>query len=209
MRKKGEEDTLHIYSTCGSGDATGMDEAVTTLNLEVMQDRNKDEMKNQHHEYNVELDIAWLRNSVSMCKALKAKNVTLQVHEGKAGGSQRDDDDPTKPSTIFTIKVEGESGCTQRRVETDASSADSVRPITQASGEERKDKTELDPKKYALACEEMFNAEYINNFLKSMEKSSVAIRLGSGKPLFLTYALDASGSFVCFILAPIFKGEGE
>lgn len=47
-----------------------------------------------------------------------------------------------------------------------------------------------------------FSAQYLNLFLKSMERQIITMKLSQDKPLIVHYPLGADRSYICFVLAP-------
>ena len=55
--------------------------------------------------------------------------------------------------------------------------------------------------------EERYSAQYLNFFLKSMERQIITMKLSADQPLIIHYPLGADRSYICFVLAP--KAEDD
>ena len=142
-------------------------------------------------QYTVEMMLAQCKTMFKMGKDIKAGHMRFEIFEDK--------DDKDK-QTFFCISGEGEEA--------------TARYTFQSATKE--EKTQTGQTIYALQQQttspavdamnrvyyENFSTEFLNLFLKSMEKQTVQITLASNGPLILHYQLGADQSVVRFILAP-------
>ena len=142
-------------------------------------------------QYTVEMMLAQCKTMFKMGKDIKAGHMRFEIFEDK--------DDKDK-QTFFCISGEGEEA--------------TARYTFQSATKE--EKTQTGQTIYALQQQttspavdamnrvyyENFSTEFLNLFLKSMEKQTVQITLVSNGPLILHYQLGADQSVVRFILAP-------
>lgn len=133
------------------------------------------------YEYFIDIELSAIKRVAKICKDFKAEDICFEIIEELDG------------ETFFAIRASGDdvSNFEQRF----ASLGDSKRGITND-----KKSTTCTPSK--VICSEKYSTEYINMFLKSMDKNTISIKLSNNKPLLLNYMLDSEKSMICFILAP-------
>ena len=152
------------------------------------------QLTDMSYKYTIEIDLGTLRQIVKMSMSLRAQQLDFMVKQppDKAVGILH---------TTFTISSHGdatqshnfhsatvtESGETENcviRAATDSTSPDSGQ------------------KNSEVVYSDSFSAQYLNFFLKSMERQIITMKLSQDKPLIVHYPLGADKSYICFVLAP-------
>lgn len=166
---------------------------VPTLHLE----SDPVQMSKLTYEYTIEMDLITLRNIVKHTLALHGKEITLMIEEPLAKHNYQ--------YTVFTISTDG-----------DAQQQHQFHSVTEDRGaggtcviRTEEEGVEL-PRVADLTCKmcESFSAEYLNYFLKSMERHVITMRITkttASRPqraLVVTYPLGSDESHVCLMLAP-------
>lgn len=145
------------------------------------------------YNYTIEMDLSTLRTIVKNTIALKGSDITFRVEEPEQDASSGG------RHTILSILSEGQAK-QHHMFHSVTDTKDNASCII------RTDQAEIDTafssKKLVKKYEEVFSANYINYFLKSMERHIITMRLSPGKPLILNYSLGNADSYICFVLAP-------
>jgi hypothetical protein len=58
------------------------------------------------------------------------------------------------------------------------------------------------PGELITKCEQVFAAKNLGDFLKSIDKQTLTLRLSEGKPLIVNHKMGPDDSYVCLVLAP-------
>lgn len=147
------------------------------------------------YKYTVNMDLATMRQDVKLCKEINAEDITMEIWHKK--------DDPhvanenNIPASHFVMKANG-------KIEYKRSFL-SMNTVTNNQVEDNEGNVPVaacEDDEYIISCSEKFSVEYLNLFMKSMDRSTVNLRLSRQKPLLLNYSLDGQKSVVCFVLAP-------
>jgi hypothetical protein len=190
--KKKDNPDIHIraYETLSNSHQTFFKLPTLLDDSETMQ------LTDMSYKFTIEIDLGTLRQIVKMSQNLKAQQIDMTVKEPqeKKSGVLR---------TVFTIGANGDahhehsflSATVQESNETDENRV--IRAATDATGpsENANDNLEI---KYS----DSFSTQYLNFFLKSMERQIITMKLSQNKPLILHYPLGADKSYICFVLAP-------
>jgi len=155
-------------------------------------------------DYTVEIQLNEFRGLVKMAKDLKADDLTFEILEPKERGDLR--------CSYLVLTIDGEAKCrnvytsitewdTETKTET---SSVVIRTAEQTAGDhKRMPHVDLLTKK----LEERFSITYLTNFMASMKRDMLTIRLSSkGEPMVLYHPLGGD-SHVSFVLAPRAKDE--
>ena len=155
------------------------------------------QLSDMSYKFTIEIDLGTLRQIVKMSQQLKAQQIDLTVkepndaHEGilrpifSIGASG----DAHQEHNFFsaTVQEQGKKD-DQNRV---------IRAATDATGP-----AEAKDEKLEVKYSDSFSTQYLNFFLKSMERQIITMKLSQDKPLILHYPLGADKSYICFVLAP-------
>jgi hypothetical protein len=151
------------------------------------------QLSDMSYQFTIEIDLGTLRQIVKMSQSLKAQQIDLKVKEPSANGKGIS-------RTVFTIGASGDAqqehsfySATVQENETNRV----IRAATDATGP-AEDNDERFEERYS----DSFSTQYLNFFLKSMERQIITMKLSQNKPLILHYPLGADKSFICFVLAP-------
>lgn len=162
----------------------------------LVDDSESMQLTDMEYKYTIEIDLGTLRQIVKMSQALRANHIEFSVKEPY---------DSTKnvSRTTFSIASRGDA-CQEHRFNSatvtepgNESQTCIIRAATDSTGPEIDDSEQLE-KKYNDA----FSTQYLNYFLKSMERQIITMKLSQDKPLILHYPLGADRSYICFVLAP-------
>lgn len=192
MRSRSSAD-IHIkaYETLSNSHQTNFE--IPTL----VDDSESMKLSDMEYKYIIEIDLGTLRQIVKMTMSLRANQLELSVRKPK------DDSGGKVVRTTFTI---GSSG--------DARQAHNFHSATVSEGGERGDTYVIRAATDSTAPDggglddselvysDMFSAQYLNFFLKSMERQIITMKLAKDKPLIVHYPLGAEKSYICFVLAP-------
>jgi DNA polymerase III sliding clamp (beta) subunit (PCNA family) len=145
-------------------------------------------LSEMEYKYTIEIELSCLRQIVKMATLLHSSTLTFTIRE------KRTDD---VVHTSLNILSQGQA--TQSHTFFSASSSDDCQLIRAASdsGAPSVREEEMD-----VVFKDSFSAKYLLDFLKSMERQVVTLRLSEDKPLILNYSLGAEESYVSFVLAP-------
>ena len=150
------------------------------------------QIKNMNYDTTVEIDLGLLRSMIKLAISLKSQKIELSVHMPV-------EEDPNILRSRFTITSFGDakqeqsfnSSTTREPGETNV-----IRAVTDSTGPDSKNQ------EFECIYRDNFSAQYLNYFLKSMEKQIITMKLSQGQPLVLHYPLGADKSYICFVLAP-------
>lgn len=184
--------SIHIKSTDGESFNDEVSFCVSTL----VTHNNPPVLNNLEYDFNINMDLVTLKTLVKMCKDLKADDVVFQVMNIKQECAT-----DSQPKSYFTVKASGEDVKIERKFVSMHTVHDEDASIVQSVSQCNASKT-INEDLYDTRCSESFSTEYLSMFIKSMEKSTVNLRLSNKKPLLLNCELDNNQSMVCFILAP-------
>lgn len=183
--------TLHSYESISNNYCTTFD--VPTL----VSDSEPVKLSPMDYTFTVELDVLTMRTIVKNTLALHGNDIRFTVEE-QVG------DLPFKYN-IFTISTDG-----------NAKQKHQFHSVTQSRSNAtciiRTDETAVDlPPRGELTTryEDCFSANYLNNFLKAMERQTIDLFLSPGKPLIFQYKLGPEQSRVCFVLAAKAEAAGS
>ena len=154
------------------------------------------QLTDMKYKYTIEIDLGTLRQIVKMSQALRANHIEFAVKEpseSKRGVSR----------TTFSIASSGDASQEHRFNSATVLEPGSenetcvIRAATDSTGPDAVEGESMDTK-YSDA----FSTQYLNYFLKSMERQIITMKLSQDKPLILHYPLGAERSYICFVLAP-------
>lgn len=179
---------INAYETLSNSHQTTFEIPTLVDDSETMQ------LTDMAYKYTIEIDLGTLRQIVKMSMSLRAQQLEFNVKEPESKGQG-------VCRTTFTIASRG-----------DASQAHSFHSATvseQGQGESyviraATDSTAPDSSVSGMKVvyRDSFSAQYLNFFLKSMERQIITMKLSQDKPLIVHYPLGADRSYICFVLAP-------
>jgi hypothetical protein len=150
-------------------------------------------------DYTVEIQLNEFRGLVKMAKDLKAEDLTFEILEPKETGTLR--------CSYLVLSIDGDAKCrnvytslTEWNSSSDpAASSVVIRTAEQTAGNHRR----MPARALLMSClEERFSINYLTNFMASMKRDMLTIRLSSkGEPMVLFHPLGGD-SHVSFVLAP-------
>lgn len=175
---------MHAYETISNNYTTHF--SVPTL---VSEPENV-KLSDLEYDYTIEIDLTTLRTIVKNTIALRGNEVQFIVEEPS-------DATPYK-YTILTIVTDGNAKQKhQFHSITEKKGGGTCVIRTEEGGIDLPEHTKFETK-----YSETFSAQYLNHFLKSMERQIITMRLSKTKPLILNYPLGSDKSYICFVLAP-------
>jgi len=196
----------------------------TLLNDDPMPGR----MNTLEYDYTLELDTSTLRRFVRTTKDLHGEDVCFRIEQqkhrsGRCAGEQAQGKTTQKQQHIvLTIEAEGTSVQLKETFHSIVSEREDGTNVIVCTDDQEEDQ-EFSPnalrsggtddtcgrkaEEFDLKYEDTFQASYIAQFLKHLDKNCVTVRMSTGKPLLLTYNLAShSDSFVTLVLAPKHMG---
>lgn len=156
------------------------------------------QLSDMSYKYTIEIDLGTLRQIVKMSGALRANHIEFSVKEPSdtKRGIQTS-------RTTFSISSNGDAAQEHRFNSATVTEAGTeaqtcvIRAATDSTGPET-----IDGEKMDIKYSDSFSTQYLNHFLKSMERQIITMKLSQDKPLILHYPLGADRSYICFVLAP-------
>ena len=145
---------------------------------------------NMDSKYTVEIDLSMFKSICKMCKDIKAPVVQFKI-------SVR----PGEPDLYFNLSSEGDEAILNYTFHsTSDESTDGKDVIIHAKSRP----LQHQPKEEDLQVvyQERFSADFLNLFMKSMEKQTIYMTVAPDRPLILHYNLGAYKSYIRFVLAP-------
>lgn len=154
------------------------------------------QLTDMSYKYTIEIDLGTLRQIVKMSLQLRANHIDFSVKEPS-------EDSNAVSRTTFSIASSGDA--TQEHRFNSATVTETlnenetcvIRAATDSTGPDTIEGEELETKYL-----DSFSTQYLNYFLKSMERQIITMKLSQNKPLILHYPLGADKSYICFVLAP-------
>ena len=154
------------------------------------------QLSDMSYKYTIEIDLRTLRQIVKMSTQLRANQIEFSVKEPSRNKQEIS-------RTTFSISSVGDASQEHRFNSATVTESGSetetcvIRAATDATGPETVDGEEMD-----IKYTDSFSTQYLNFFLKSMERQIITMKLSQDKPLILHYPLGADRSYICFVLAP-------
>lgn len=170
------------------------------------------------YSYEIDMETATFKGIVRMCTDLKGENISIRVRQPKkdlASEPKRQKCDAASSScTVLSIQSHGGNAEQIEHTfysQSAASEGDQGVCISTMSGAEglgfgnAVNDDDLDTK-----YDEMFAANQLATFLKSIDRQSITLRLEKDAPLVINHLLSGGESFVCLVLAQKIKeDDGE
>lgn len=202
---------LDIYRVAGSTDITvrvhepGSSRAHSKYEIKTLARESEtiplDEMIMMFY---VEIELEAFRNALKMARIQHALTIQFRLYEVPSTG-------PATQSMWFVLSYEGEDTRGTHpflsRVVVSESGADGEPVIVRAASSEEECAAdaleEEDFEQYKLLYSGEFSVDYLNNFVRNMEKVNVTLRLKDGNPLILDYPLGSmTTDSLRYVLAP-------
>ena len=146
------------------------------------------------YKYTIEIDLGTLRQIVKMSGSLRASHIEFSVKEPS-------EDAASVCRTTFSIASRGDAVQEHRFNSATVTEGNNdndtcvIRAATDSTGPETVDGEEM-----LIKYSDSFSTQYLNYFLKSMERQIITMKLSQDKPLILHYPLGADRSYICFVL---------
>ena len=164
----------------------------TTFELNTLVDDSETmQLSDMTYTFTIEIDLSTLRQIVKMSMSLRATQIDMIVNQPSDSSDER---------TQFTISSTGDAtqshNFNSATVKENDSNSCVIRAATDTTAPEG------DTVDMVQKYKDTFSAQYLNFFLKSMERQIITMKLSQDKPLILHYPLGAQMSYICFVLAP-------
>ena len=179
---------LSAYETLSNSHQTIFELPTLVDDSETMQ------LSDMSYKYTIEIDLGTLRQIVKMSMSLRANQLDFKVSE------------PTERKTgvvrtTFTIASRGDASQAHNfHSATVAEGSSSETYVIRAATDSTAPESTSDDS--VVVYSDAFSAQYLNLFLKSMERQIITMKLSQDKPLIVHYPLGADRSYICFVLAP-------
>lgn len=188
LEKHSTSADIHInaYETLSNSHHTNFELPTLVDDSETMQ------LSDMAYKYTIEIDLGTLRQIVKMSMSLRSNQLDLIVREPETMGAGVN-------RTTFTIASRGDAAQAHNfHSATISEGSDSciIRAATDSTA------PEMSAKGMKEVYKDAFSAQYLNYFLKSMERQIITMKLSQDKPLIVHYPLGADKSYICFVLAP-------
>lgn len=201
LTKKKNSDSIcaRCYNSLNSN---GRESLILKFELKIIEDSEPvPEISVENDLYNLEIPLDIFKKMVNCGDKLSAKHITFTLSEPKENGI--DKQNKTNGYGTIRIDISGELGNLSKsiptlltenyNVETDSS-------IIKLPNDDIFDES------YEETLKEKFSStyglEYIKKFIKSMNRTSIEIRIGEKSPIIINYKLGDDESFIRFILSP-------
>ena len=187
LEKRTDSDSIFIlaYETLSNSHSTIYEIPTLVSEAESMSLHDMD------YKYTIEIDLSCLRQIVKMSQSLKAETLDIKV-------SEPDEPDPNR--SCITISSKGEATIEHKfysnMVHESSQNTNVMRACTDATSPDGCDED------LVVTYDERYSAQYLNYFLKSMERQIITMKLSTDQPLIIHYPLGADKSYICFVLAP-------
>lgn len=140
--------------------------------------------------FDVVLQLHTMRSVIKMCGEINAPDVMLKIEEAVAPNGETHE--------IFSISADG-SRMEMRRQFVGVRDDDDTIQVDESQGAGDID-TQANERRTVFS--EAYSTKYLNNFLRSMSRTTVELKLSPQQPLFLRYPLGTRDASVTFVLAP-------
>ena len=192
-RKEGSAD-IHMcaYETLSNSHVLRFEVPTLLDESETMQ------LHDMAYKYTIEMDLGTLRSIIKMSISLRAQHVDFKVLHPQPDHVDSEDilhtvfsvsanGDCKQEHDFFsaTVREEGDSECIIR------AAMDSSTPVNK-----------LETSNMICSYCDAFATNYLNLFLKSMERQIITMKMSKDQPLVLNYPLGAENSYIKFVLAP-------
>ena len=143
-------------------------------------------------KHTIEIDINVFRQTVRMAQSNNASSLLLRISTLKEGDLVQSafeivaEGDATYKQVFYSSTREEEGGVIRAVTDTNISSS--------SLAKQRETWTEV--------YRDTFSTQYLTNFLKSMDRQKITLKVAPDQPLLLHYPLGAEDSYICFVLAP-------
>jgi len=172
-------------------------------------DFSKAALNTMKYDYTIQIELSAFRSIVKVSKDLHAETIGFEIRKGTGEGE-----------ITFCLRAEGDAMHEHYFPSTAKDDDNTFVTSTEESH------PEVDVKSQPLIYEDHFSVNYLNTFLKSMERQILTLRIACnesaeeggggggdadgvrrGSPLVLMYPLGPEQSYVCFVLAPKQSGD--
>ena len=184
----GQENIVTLRS---SETLSGEDELKVDLHALVSEGGGTIRLKEFPVDWQIEMELHSVRSFLKMCDQIKAEDVEIIVKRFNT------DQGPVDAVTMKASEMQSmvDLQRTYRSIRSSVDNPDegddtSPPPPIQTMGEGE------------LIFQEAFSCKYLNNFLRSMNRTTVVLQMAPAKPLHVVLPLGGRGSSVTFILAP-------
>lgn len=172
---------------------TGGDELVADLRSLVPLNSGTIKLKEFPVQFQIEMDLQTVRTFLKSCESIKSEDVEITVREHTVGDV-----------TIETVTMKACEKATMALKRTfrgvqllDTSNSDNI-----SSSDTPSDGASPSLGLGCIIFQESFATKYLNNFVRSMNRTNVTFRMSPGNPLHVSYPFGTRDSSVTFILAP-------
>lgn len=185
QREKGSSNiVLRVYNRFDQ--SSSMEFVIKTLEQKV----SDASINNIDSKYTIEMMLTQCKTMFKMGKDIRASSIQFEIFESKS-------------ETFFRILAKGDEATARYTFQS------STKQSTGAGGQAvyALEQQTVQPSVAGMDCvyNEMFSTEFLNLFLKSMEKQTLHLTLVPGGPLILHYQLGGDQSVIRFVLAPQVK----
>ena len=187
QREKGSSNiVLRVYNRFDQ--SSSMEFVIKTLEQKV----TDASINNIDSKYTIEMMLTQCKTMFKMGKDIRAPNMQFEIFES-----------PQNAETYFRILANGDEATARYTFQS------STKRSTTESGQSvyALEQQTVQPCLDGMTCvyNEMFSTEFLNLFLKSMEKQTLHLTLVPDGPLILHYQLGGDQSVIRFVLAPHLK----
>lgn len=193
LEKHTNNDNIHIfaYETLSNSHST------TYIIPTLMSDSESMHLQDMDYKYTIEIDLSTLRQIVKMSQQLRADTIDLQV-------SEPPEEKPNR--SCISISAQGEATIRHNfysnMVHEETQNTNVMRAMVDSTSPDGSEEENM-----VVKYKERYSAQYLNFFLKSMERQIITMKLSADQPLIIHYPLGADKSYICFVLAP--KAEDD
>lgn len=155
-------------------------------------------LKDQEYKYHVDIETSTLKSIVRMCLALRGETLTFKVKQTSKDVEAKKARLPnTKKDTVLTISSNGD--CEQEH--TFYTLSEECEDNSMAASCVKEIQSVQDEAGMQTMCENQYGAKQMQDFLKSIDKATVTLRLGQSQPLIINHKFG-NESYVCLVVAP-------
>lgn len=163
-------------------------------------DEERSTLQDIDYKFHIDMETAVLKQIVRMVLLLGGDSLTFRVQQLCHGHDEKRTKSSKSKHTILTLSSGGNGhACDQEHT---FYSLTEERDGASMMGTQTEIKNVPVDEDLETKYEEVFGAKHLQEFLKSIDRHTVTLRLDTGHPLIINHKLGVEDSFVCLAVAP-------
>lgn len=200
LYRLGESSDLHIKIFSPSNGRKTRLMTLGTLN----KDAATFGVNNINFPHTVEFELSELRNIVKMAKGINCENIRFRIMETKQNITNRQ---LKRDRSFFIVHIYGENSydehcfCSTTSISSDDDKASTIVIKNSELIEEEDTPSKICIDDLDEKFNNIFAVDYLNSFLKALDRPTVTIRLSQSSPMTMTSCLGDEESFITYMLS--------